>query len=300
MRRPISSYNIVTYTAVVEARRMHRCFRWLFDGKRYAKTLQEQPLPYRVYKHQSVLIRTLGDVDQQLQINKVQNIRLSIPKINGILLRPGETFSYFYLVGRATRRKGFLEGMMLSGGEAVAGIGGGICQIANLIHWICLHSPLTVTEHHHHAFDAFPDSGRVVPFGSGATLMYNYLDYQVTNQTDHTFQLRFWLDKKCINGELRVDEELPYSYHVYERNHAFYRIGEEHYRTNELWRCKIKKIGSGEVLQNELVQQNFSLVKYQPDEAACIVAEPGATPQEVKAQLQEHLRQELQQNADRT
>ncbi|MFJ8513275.1 VanW family protein [Lysinibacillus xylanilyticus] len=47
------------------------------------------------------------------------------------------------------------------------GVGGGICQLANLLYWMALHTPLIVTERHHHSFDPFPDSGRTLPFGSG-------------------------------------------------------------------------------------------------------------------------------------
>ena len=56
------------------------------------------------------------------------------------------------------------------------------CQLSNLLHWMVLHSDLTITEHHHHdRFDLFPDDGRQVPFGMGTSIVYNYLDYRVTN-----------------------------------------------------------------------------------------------------------------------
>ena len=123
-----------------------------------------------------------------------------------------------------------------------------------------------MTERHHHGFDPFPDDGRVVPFGSGATIFYNYIDYQFTNSTSHTFQLLFWLDEKCINGDLRIDAELPYKYHVFEKNHRFVKVGESFYRRNELWREKYLKKGHGQILESELIQRNDSLVKYVPDE----------------------------------
>lgn len=266
LKRPLSSYNPVFYKVVVWIRRCGRYVQWVFGTKAFAKEKRREPLPYRVYKHQSVLVRKLGDADIQLQYNKVTNIRLSIARLAGIIIKPGETFSYSYLVGCPTRKKGYLNGMLLSNGEAIEGIGGGICQIANLIHWLCIHSPLTVTERHHHGFDPFPDSGRVVPFGSGASLFYNYIDYQFRNDTEHTFQLLFWLDDKCLNGDLRISEELPYTYHVFEKEHEFLKIGETYYRKNELWRKKVKKIGSGDVLGIECLQKNMSLVKYVPDE----------------------------------
>jgi vancomycin resistance protein VanW len=257
--------NPLFYFIIARARCGVRCIKWWFGGQKYAKMRSDERLPFRVYKHQSVLIRKLGVQDLTLQYNKVTNLKLALEKINGIIIRPEETFSYCYLTGRPSKRKGYLNGMMLSNGESKSGIGGGVCQIANLIHWLCLHSPLTVTERHHHGYDPFPDEGRVVPFGSGATIVYNYIDYQFTNHTPHTFQLLFWLDNKCINGDLRIDKELPYTYHVFEQNHLFIKKGEAFYRSNELWRKKIKKIGSGDILETAFLQKNFSLVKYIPE-----------------------------------
>jgi len=201
-----------------------------------------------------------------LQYNKVENLKIAVNKLNGILIHPGEKFSFWYLVGCPTKKKGYLEGMLLSEGESLAGIGGGLCQIANLIHWLCLHSPLTVTERHHHSYDPFPDQGRVVPFGSGASAFYNYMDYQFKNETEYTFQLLFWFDEKCINGDLRVNIALPYKYHVFEQNHHFIKINGAFYRRNELWRKKYYKKGGGEAIETELLKKSNSLVKYIPDE----------------------------------
>jgi len=266
VRRPVSSLNPVFYFIAVKLRCFSRYLRWQFGGQKFAKTIIGQPLKFRVYKHQSVLIRRLGDSDITLQKNKVENLKIALKKLNGITIYPGEVFSFCRLVGRPTEKKGYLDGMLLSNGESKAGVGGGICQIANLIHWLCLHSPLTVTERHHHSYDPFPDEGRVVPFGSGATIFYNYIDYQFTNNTEYTFQLLFWLDQKCINGDLRVNAELPYKYHVFEQNHRFVKAGDAFYRQNELWREKYSKEGSGAVIEKELLQKNNSLVKYTPVE----------------------------------
>ena len=265
MRRPISSLNPVFYFVIVRLRRFKRYLEWLPKYRSFAKTISTDRLKYRVYKHQSVLIRRLGDSDLAMQYNKVENLKIAITKLNGIIIKPNEIFSFWYLVGRATRKKGYLDGMLLSNGEAIAGIGGGLCQITNLIHWLCLHSPLTVTERHHHSFDPFPDDGRVVPFGSGATIFYNYVDYQFKNNTENTYQLLFWLDQKCINGDLRIDVELPYKYHVFEKNHQFVKVGDSFYRRNELWREKYYKKGSGQVIETEFIQKSNSLVKYIPE-----------------------------------
>lgn len=128
-----------------------------------------------------------------------------------------------------------------------------------------IHSPLTVVERYHHSFDPFPDDRRILPFGSGATVFYNYIDYQFTNKTDYTFQIHLWLSQKCLEGELRVDQNLDFAYHVFEKDHQFLKIGDKYYRKNEIWRNKIIRRKSGEILETERVTENFAEVKYVPD-----------------------------------
>ncbi len=250
----------------VSARRLKRIAEWKIDGKEYAKTKNFDKLSNRIKKHQSVLLKKLGENNEYLQLNKITNLKIAASKINGIIIKPGETFSFCKLVGLPTKRKGYLLGMELTFGEARAGIGGGICQISNLIHWLVIHSPLTVTERYHHSFDPFPDDGRVLPFGSGATVFYNYRDYQFTNNTEHIFQINLWFTDKCLEGELRINEELDYTYHVIEKEHQFLKIEGQFYRKNEIWRDKILKFKSGQIVDTELITKNFARVTYTPDE----------------------------------
>ncbi len=245
---------------------MHRKAVWLLDDKKYAAVKSADKLPFRVKKHQSVLLKKLGENNMQLQINKVTNLKIAASQITSILIRPQETFSFCKLVGLPTAKKGYLSGMELSFGEARAGIGGGICQISNLIHWLVIHSPLTVTERYHHSFDPFPDDGRVLPFGSGATVFYNYRDYQFTNNTPYTFQINLWFTDKCLEGELRIDQELDFAYHVFEKEHQFLKIDNQFFRKNEIWREKFLKFQGGKILETELLTKNFARVTYTPDE----------------------------------
>ena len=67
--------------------------------KKYARTFSEEVLTFLVYNHNSLIRRKLGNVDMQLQENKAINLALATPKINGVLIKPGETFSFWKLVG---------------------------------------------------------------------------------------------------------------------------------------------------------------------------------------------------------
>ena len=100
----------------------------------------------------------------QLQKNKVKNLEIAGKKIDGIIIKPGEVFSFWNLVGRATKKKGYLEGLVITGRTLGKGTGGGVCQMGNLIHYLVLHTDLEVVEKHHHSDALFPDEKRRVPF----------------------------------------------------------------------------------------------------------------------------------------
>lgn len=264
-KKLLSQRHPVFYFLSVWSKRIKRQLTWQFDKNTYSFLQADEKLSFRIKKHQSVLLKKLGENNMQLQVNKVTNLKIAAKNISGIIIRPGHTFSFCKLVGLPTKRKGYLYGMELTFGEARAGIGGGICQISNLIHWLVIHSPLTVTERYHHSFDPFPDDGRVLPFGSGATVFYNYRDYQFTNNTPYTFQINLWFTEKCLEGELRVSEELDFAYHVEEKEHQFLKINNDFFRKNEIWRHKILKFQSGKVIETELVTKNFARVTYTPE-----------------------------------
>lgn len=86
----------------------------------------------------------------KLQENKATNLSLAAPKINGIIIKPQEVFSFWKLVNKCTESRGYKEGLVIKSGNVDKGIGGGMCQFTNLIHWMILHSPLTIIEQHHH------------------------------------------------------------------------------------------------------------------------------------------------------
>jgi vancomycin resistance protein VanW len=175
----------------------------------------------------------------------------------------GETFSSDKLVGNCTRRRGYVEAMRLFDGKAVPGVGGGICQLATLVYWMAMHCALTVTERSEHSFDPFPANGRVLPWGTGCSIVYNYVDLQLRNDTDATFELRVGVGERYLDGELRADREQAASYKVFARDERFYRLGSEYFRANEIWRTVIDR-RTGNTVGEERLRRNCALVKYVP------------------------------------
>lgn len=212
---------------------------------------------YVAYSHKSLIRRKLGNVDMQLQENKAVNLAIAAPKINGIIINPGETFSFWKLVGRCSHRNGYKEGLTISSGKPTKGIGGGMCQFSNLIHWLALHSPLDIIEHHHHDnIDLFPDYGRQVPFGCGTSILYNYLDYRLKNNTDNTFQLIVYTTDTHLCGELRSSHPLDCKYHIIEENKHFVKQNGVYYRRNTILRRIVDKKTGNEIGIEEIKKSN--------------------------------------------
>lgn len=251
-----------TYKISVIKCRMVRRLQNVFAGKKLAKTKQSEKLPFLVYKHSSLIRRTLGNVNKELQNNKAVNLSIAAPKINNVIIKPGEEFSFWKLVGSTTKRKGYKEGLTISNASTSSGIGGGMCQATNLIHWMVLHSPLTITEHHHHdGFDLFPDFNRQVPFGTGTSIVYNYLDYRFKNNTDTTFQLIVYTTDTHLVGELRADKEIDKAYHIESEDEYFIKVGSDVFREGKVYRNTIDK-RSGNIIKRELIRENHAKVMY--------------------------------------
>jgi len=186
---------------------------------RWQKILLLEAVLRLVSRRQKVCFPYRAFVAMRLQHNKVKNLTIASRRLNGLMVKPGETFSFWRRIGNPTRRKGYVEGMVLFYGNVTAGVGGGLCQLSNLIYWMALHTPLTVTERHRHSYDVFSDSGRTQPFGSGATCAYNYLDLQIKNETDRPYQLIVYLTDTHLVGEWRSTTPSLRRYEVYEKEH---------------------------------------------------------------------------------
>jgi len=233
-----------------------------FSAQHFAKEKSSEPLPILIYKHKSLIRRVLGNVDLQLQENKAHNLALATPNLNGILIKPNEIFSFWRLLGNANAGKGYREGLTISNGAPSSGIGGGMCQFTNLIHWMILHTPLTIIEHHHHdALDLFPDYNRQIPFGTGTSIAYNYLDYRFKNTTQNTYQLICYTDDKYLCGELRALYPQEYTYHIKAENEYFSKENAIVYRNGEVYRYTINP-SNGNALSKELLRTNHARVMY--------------------------------------
>lgn len=241
--------------------RFKREYDWRFSGKQLALQQEDTILTEVIFDHRTPLYRNIPRHDLWLQENKIINLRLAVSKLNGLVLQPGEVFSFWRLVGKPSRRKGYVEGMVLDHGCLKPGIGGGLCQLTNIIYWMTLHTPLIVVERWRHSYDVFPDVDRTQPFGSGATCAYPSLDLQIKNSTVDSFQLRLWLTDTHLEGEWRSENPSSYRFEVYEADHWItYEQPGIYVRHNTIRR----KVLAGEMNRDELVTENHAMMRYEP------------------------------------
>ena len=191
----------------------------------------------------------------------IDNIQFAYGVFDGIVINPGETFSYWRTIGEATEKKGYKQGLVVMKNGLSSGFGGGLCQMANMIHWLVLNSPLDVTELHHHSDALFPDERRRVPFGTGTSVYYNNVDYRFKNNTDQKVQILVWVEEGELCGELRSEKAYPYRYKLVEENNHFRKEGDDYYRISQVYRLVIDR-KTNEQVRKELILDNHSKVMY--------------------------------------
>lgn len=244
--------------------RLRRWWQWQWSGQTWARKRPGERLPVVMFSHATPLLRQLKDVDMWLQHNKVQNLKIAVSLLDGVVIRPGETFSYWRLLGKPTARRGFVPGLQLDQGQLKTAIGGGLCQMSNLIFWMVLHSPLTIVERWRHSYDVFPDVNRTQPFGSGATCAYNYIDLQLRNDTEQDIQLNLWLSEEHLHGSLSSEYDSSYTYEVFESDHLFRpEMWGGYTRHNRIARRVLNR-GTSELLYEEPMVENHAVMMYNP------------------------------------
>lgn len=111
--------------------------------------------------------------------NRVHNIDLATKKVNNIIIKPGEHFSFNEIVGEASSEWGYKEAPVIVNQELVMGVGGGICQVSSTLYNAALMSGMTIVERHNHGLPV-----SYLPPGLDAAVAYDYLDLKFTNELE--------------------------------------------------------------------------------------------------------------------
>ncbi len=118
-------------------------------------------------------------------IPRAINVSLAASRINGVVIQPGESFSFSQTILPRTKENGYVEAPVIMGNEFVPGIGGGICQVSSTLYAAMLSANIPATERHPHSLAV-----SYIPTGMDATISGNAVDLKFTNIFDKPIQIQ--------------------------------------------------------------------------------------------------------------
>ncbi len=247
---------------------LRRFPRWLIEkhtlGTRTANETEIGDFTWLLADHSSPLNRTPGTIPEDLQRGKEVNVRLAAALIDGVVIEPNGVFSHHHTIGRTTRRRGFRRGMELQNGDSTGSWGGGLCQVSNSFYWAAVRAGMRVVERHRHGLDLFPDSERTVPFGCGATVVYNYADFRFENPLPQPVLMRARVEGGSFISELWTTQDPGFRFEVEEVDHRFFATDDGWMRENRL-RRRIRDTSGGLISDIEIAH-NIGRVMYEPSQ----------------------------------
>ncbi|KKT38912.1 MAG: VanW family protein [Candidatus Collierbacteria bacterium GW2011_GWF1_44_12] len=133
---------------------------------------------------------------------RVFNVNLASTRISGVLVPPGEEFSFNAVVGEISRETGYQSAYIISGGRTVLGDGGGVCQVSTTVFRAALNAGLPITERKAHAYRVGYYEQDSKP-GIDATVYNPTADLKFKNDTEHHILVQTYVDTKTM--KMRVD-----------------------------------------------------------------------------------------------
>lgn len=129
--------------------------------------------------------------------NRVNNVTKAAAAINGIVLMPGDEFSYNDALGERTAENGYLPAGAYSGGQTVQEYGGGICQVSSTLYYCALYANLNITSRTCHMFPV-----AYVPPGLDATVSWGGPEFKFVNSRDYPVKLVSYIEDNNVVVEL--------------------------------------------------------------------------------------------------
>lgn len=209
-----------------------------FDKNVYAKRRLDTLLPHSIYSVSSVMINRRSGFPIEYQYNKAHNLALASKTMQHVIIRPGQTFSFYQLVRKADKREHFKDGLVLENGRLKTSYGGGLCQLSSLLFQLFLHSPLVITERHAHARETLPPAQPEETVGLDAAVSEGWLDLKAYNPTQSAFQLEFELDQEYIHIQLLSDSPPQYRYKVFNSKLSYFYREARLFRNVQVSRIK--------------------------------------------------------------
>jgi vancomycin resistance protein YoaR len=133
------------------------------------------------------------------------NLRLACEAINGMILFPGQVFSYNSALGERTPERGYKLGPSYSGNKTVMTYGGGICQVSSALYYCTLVAEMETLVRKNHGF-----APAYIPLGMDAAVSWGYLDFRFRNTSNYPIRIDATADRGSVTVTLVGTNEKDY------------------------------------------------------------------------------------------
>lgn len=137
--------------------------------------------------------------------NRDTNLRVACESINGMILYPGDVFSYNDALGERTAANGYKPGPSYAGNETVYTYGGGICQVSTALYYCTLLADLEIITRDNHGF--LPT---YAVYGMDAVVSWGTLDFMFRNSTDYPILIKAEANGGVVTVELVGTDDKDY------------------------------------------------------------------------------------------
>lgn len=227
---------------------------------------------------------------------RTTNLKLAMNKLNGVVVSPGETFSYNKTLGKRTAGAGYREAGGFAGGRVVQTLAGGICQISSTLYDAVVYANLEIVERHNHMFLA-----GYVGAGKDATVVYGAYDFKFKNTRKYPIMLKTSIGsgvaridvfgiKEDVEYEVEISSKiLSYTpFKVVRENDSSLAPGKERVAQNGMNGCKsitykILKLNGKEVSRTVLSSDTYDpmnkIIKVGPSKTTEVSTQPVKEPE---------------------
>jgi len=124
-----------------------------------------------------------------------ENINHAAETINGVVIEPGEVFSYNKTVGPTTKKNGYKRARIFIKGKKAYGYGGGVCQVSSTLFNAADAADMEIVERHNHSLPV-----EYVPKGKDAATSYGGIDFKFKNTREYPVEI----ETKVTDNSLTV------------------------------------------------------------------------------------------------
>ncbi len=219
---------------------------------------------------------TYFDIDNS---NRNRNIKIAAESIDGVVVMPGEIFSFNEVVGPRTKERGYKKAPEIVNGEFVDGVGGGICQVTSTLYNSILLANLDIIKRANHSRPV-----SYVDLGRGATIYYGVIDFKFKNNKEYPIivssrvvynQVTVFIVGKFLDKSVEL-KNLPIEVIEYEvirevddtmlpGEEKIVREGRNGFKTGVKRILKYgNKVVKEEKISNDIYQPQNAIIKYNP------------------------------------